>query len=100
MTRFTDDMFSANHISTIGVDFKMKKMTIEMSYGADHPVMQAVEQGVIDKEETLKRNVRVQVWDTAGQERYRNITRNFFNKADGILLVYDCGSLESFENVR
>ena len=100
MTRFTDDMFSSNHITTIGVDFKMKKMTIDMGYVPEHPIMQAIDQGIIDREETLKRNVKVQVWDTAGQERYRNITRNFFSKADGILLVYDCGSLETFENVK
>ncbi len=61
--------------------------------------MQAVDNGILDREEILNRRVRIQVWDTAGQERFRNITTNFLKKADGVLLVYDCTNPETLENI-
>uniref|UniRef100_A0A3Q2NZ57 Small monomeric GTPase n=1 Tax=Fundulus heteroclitus TaxID=8078 RepID=A0A3Q2NZ57_FUNHE len=33
--------------------------------------------------------VALQMWDTAGQERYRSITKQFFRKADGVIVMYD-----------
>ena len=39
-------------------------------------------------------------WDTAGQERFRTITYNFYKNANGVLLVYDVTSRESFKNVK
>ena len=44
--------------------------------------------------------VALQLWDTAGQERYRSITRQYFRKADGIVVVYDVTNEESFLAVR
>ncbi len=46
------------------------------------------------------RNVALQLWDTAGQERYRSITKNYFRKADGIMLLYDVTNEQSFLSVR
>ncbi|XP_054723022.1 ras and EF-hand domain-containing protein-like isoform X2 [Uloborus diversus] len=46
------------------------------------------------------RNVAVQLWDTAGQERFRSITKSYFRKADGVMLLYDCTCEHSFLNVR
>jgi len=43
--------------------------------------------------------VKLQIWDTAGQERFRHITRNYFNKADGIMIVYDATNEETFLSV-
>jgi len=42
----------------------------------------------------------LQLWDTAGQERFRSITRSYFRKADGVLLLYDVTSIHSFLSVR
>uniref|UniRef100_A0AAZ3S1C7 small monomeric GTPase n=2 Tax=Oncorhynchus tshawytscha TaxID=74940 RepID=A0AAZ3S1C7_ONCTS len=53
LCRFTDNEFHPSHISTIGVDFKMKTLEID---------------GI---------KVRIQIWDTAGQERYQTITKQF-----------------------
>lgn len=50
LVRFADNTFSGNYITTIGVDFKIKTVTID------------------DK------RVKLQIWDTAGQERFRTIT--------------------------
>jgi len=41
--------------------------------------------------------VKAQFWDTAGQERYAAIAKSYYNIADGVLLVYDITSRESFE---
>jgi GTPase SAR1 family protein len=70
-----------------------------MKYEWDHPVMSAIDHGILDREEILNRKVRIQVWDTAGQERFRNITKTFFKKADGLLLVYDCTNPDTLENI-
>eukprot|EP00075_Anas_platyrhynchos_P025585 XP_027314838.1 ras-related protein Rab-15 [Anas platyrhynchos] len=75
LCRFTDNEFHPAHISTIGVDFKMK--TIEVD-------------GI---------KVRIQIWDTAGQERYQTITKQYYRRAQGIFLVYDIGSERSYQHI-
>ncbi|NWX68069.1 RAB44 protein, partial [Alca torda] len=42
----------------------------------------------------------LRLWDTAGQERYRSITKQFFRKADGVVLMYDITSEYSFSDTR
>ncbi|TMS02504.1 Ras-related protein Rab-44 [Larimichthys crocea] len=42
----------------------------------------------------------MQLWDTAGQERYRSITKQFFRKADGVVVMYDVTVEESFKAVQ
>lgn len=44
--------------------------------------------------------VKLQIWDTAGQERFRNIAPVYFRGADGLMLVFDVTSEQSFENIR
>ncbi|MEQ2259616.1 hypothetical protein XENORESO_014736, partial [Xenotaenia resolanae] len=44
--------------------------------------------------------IAMQLWDTAGQERYRSITKQFFRKADGVVLMYDVTVEESFKAVK
>ena len=39
------------------------------------------------------------IQDTCGNEIFRAITRQFYNKAHKILLVYDIINRESFENI-
>ncbi|KAM7375719.1 hypothetical protein PAMP_005499 [Pampus punctatissimus] len=75
LRRFTDSEFDPTHISTIGVDFKMKTLEID---------------GV---------KVRVQIWDTAGQERYQTITKQYYRRAQGIIFVYDITNEPSFQHI-
>uniref|UniRef100_A0A3Q4A8J3 Ras-related protein Rab-15 n=1 Tax=Mola mola TaxID=94237 RepID=A0A3Q4A8J3_MOLML len=75
LCRFTDNEFHPSHISTIGVDFKMKTLLID---------------GI---------KVRIQIWDTAGQERYQTITKQYYRRAQGIFLVYDITSERSFQHI-
>ena len=69
LQQFTDGYFSENLQSTIGVDFKVKVMT------------------VMDPEDKPKR-IKVTIWDTAGQERFRTLTSSYYRGAQGIILVY------------
>ena len=75
LIRFADDQFSDNYISTIGVDFKIKTITVE------------------------GKTVKMQVWDTAGQERFRTITASYYRGSNGIILVYDVTNRDSFDHV-
>ena len=76
MTRFADDQFTENYVTTIGVDFRFKTMIV------------------------MDKIVKVQVWDTAGQERYRSITNAYYRGAEGILIVFDVTNKESFKNIE
>jgi small GTP-binding protein len=44
--------------------------------------------------------VKYSIWDTAGQERFKTITKAHYRNAHGIVLVYGCDALESFNNVE
>eukprot|EP01103_Thecamoeba_quadrilineata_P008322 TRINITY_DN1808_c0_g1_i1.p1 TRINITY_DN1808_c0_g1~~TRINITY_DN1808_c0_g1_i1.p1 ORF type:complete len:198 (+),score=25.40 TRINITY_DN1808_c0_g1_i1:57-650(+) len=75
LNRFTDDSSSDQYVSTIGIDFKIKSVTVN------------------DK------IIKMQIWDTAGQERFRTITSSYYRGAHGILVVYDVANLQSYQNV-
>nr|XP_018903401.1 PREDICTED: ras and EF-hand domain-containing protein homolog isoform X1 [Bemisia tabaci] len=74
--RFSKGVFTTRLSSTLGVDFKVKSIKVG------------------DK------NVALQLWDTAGQERFRSMTKNYFRRADGVVLLYDVTNERSFINVR
>ena len=76
LLRFADDTFSDSYISTIGVDFKIRTLTI------------------------AGKRVKLQIWDTAGQERFRTLTTAYYRSAHGIVLVYDVNDRESFFHVE
>ncbi|XP_077978364.1 EF-hand calcium-binding domain-containing protein 4B-like isoform X2 [Glandiceps talaboti] len=74
--RFCNDSFKSNFSATIGVDFQVKNVIVD------------------------RKMVALQLWDTAGQERFRSITKQYFRKADGVLILYDVTSESSFTSVR
>ncbi|CAI5696809.1 ras-related protein Rab-15-like isoform X1 [Oreochromis aureus] len=75
LRRFTESDFDTTHISTIGIDFKMKTLEVDGT------------------------KVRVQIWDTAGQERYQTITKQYYRRAQGIIFVYDITDKLSFKHI-
>nr|KAG5706468.1 hypothetical protein BaRGS_032861 [Batillaria attramentaria] len=74
--RFCNNQFRASYAATIGVDFQIRALTVGDS------------------------TIVLQLWDTAGQERYRSVTKQYFRKADGVIVMYDVTSERSFLNVR
>ena len=76
LLKFTEGKFDETHITTIGIDYKIKYITID----------------------DIK--VKLLIWDSAGQERFHSITQNYFKGAHGIIFVYDITKKESFENIK
>jgi Ras-related protein Rab-8A len=76
LLRFSEDSFTSSFITTIGIDFKIKKILLDNKW------------------------VKLQIWDTAGQERFRTITSAYYRGAMGILMVYDVTDEASFSNIR
>ena len=69
-------MFTHVHMTTIGVENKNRMIEVD------------------------NKAISVQLWDTAGQERYKAIASRFYKGVDGIILVYDITSYESFEKIE
>eukprot|EP00940_MAST-03C_sp_MAST-3C-sp2_P000719 g719.t1 len=78
--RYFDGSFTTNFITTIGIDFKIKQVTVTNEKGQ-------------------RRVLKLQIWDTAGQERFKTICTAYYRGAHGIFLVYGVDKKESFENV-
>ncbi|VDM96437.1 unnamed protein product, partial [Thelazia callipaeda] len=76
LQRLCYNQFKPVFNATIGVDYTVK------TFHLDHCV------------------VALQLWDTAGQERFRSITKQYFRRADGVILMFDVTSEQSFLNVR
>ena len=75
LLRFSDNMFNASFITTIGIDFRIK--TIELN----------------------GKRVKLQIWDTAGQEQFHSVASSYYRNAHGIMLVYDITRPESFIHI-
>ena len=73
--RFTENIFEDIYLSTIGIDFKIKKIKIK------------------DKK------YKIFFYDTTGQERYVSIAFNTIKNADGIFLMYDITNEQSFQSL-
>ena len=73
--RFSDDKYNDNQLSTIGVDFRTKYMKLG------------------------ENSVKVLIWDTAGQERFKNIAKQYYRGANGVLLIYDVCKRKSLEKI-
>jgi len=72
LLRFTDDTFDPEQCATIGVDFKVKNISVDDN------------------------NVKLAIWDTAGQERFRTLTPSYYRGAQGVIMAYDVTNRKSF----
>lgn len=75
LLRFTDDTFDPELAATIGVDFKVKTITVDGN------------------------KAKLAIWDTAGQERFRTLTPSYYRGAQGVILVYDVSRRETFSRL-
>lgn len=69
--------FSEKYLSTIGYD----------------SILRVIRFDKIDKD------LKIEIFDTAGQERYRACVHTLFRKAQGIILMYDVTSKETFDDL-
>jgi small GTP-binding protein len=76
LNKFTENTFSKTQFATIGIDYKLKKINIK------------------------GKTIELKIWDTAGQERYRNLTKQYYKGADGILLIFDLTKKETFLKIN
>ena len=77
LTRFTKNVFLQIFLSSQGVNQESKIYRINNMY-----------------------NYKFTLWDTAGQEKYKSISRQYYKKADGILLLFDVNDMGTFDNVN
>ncbi len=75
LLRFSDNIFHDTFLPTIGVDFKIRNVTVG------------------DK------SIKLNIWDTAGQERFKTITAAYYKGAHGIILVFDITDRDTFNNI-
>ena len=73
--RYCKNQFNHNYISTVGIDFVTKYIKVG------------------------EKMINLQIWDTAGQERYKVIAKNYYNKSDGFIIVYDITNKSSFDSI-
>jgi len=76
LLRFADDSYTENFLPTIGVDFKVKTISVVGSV------------------------VKFLLWDTAGQEKFKTVVSSYYKGAQGILFVFDVCNPQSFEDVK
>ncbi|KFQ99044.1 Ras-related protein Rab-44, partial [Opisthocomus hoazin] len=74
--RLHADTFNPHLTATVGLDYQVKNLVVD------------------------NKRFALRLWDSAGQERYHSITKQFFRKADGVVLMYDITSEYSFSDVR
>ncbi|KAK8892631.1 hypothetical protein M9Y10_029870 [Tritrichomonas musculus] len=74
--RYTDNKYQETYVSTIGVDFKTKRIDID------------------------GKQIKLLIWDTAGQERFRLISKAYYRGSHGILVVFDISQRDTFNQIR
>ena len=75
LNRYFKNQFTETFLSTIGIDKEMKNVKV----GND--------------------NYKLTVWDTAGEERFRCLPKKYYQNADGVLLLFDVTSEDTFTSV-
>jgi len=76
LRRLVDKDYNPEHMTTIGVDFKIKTFIVE-----DIPA-------------------KLQIWDTSGSERFRSITKAYYRGSHAVIITYDITDKSTFENVK
>ena len=77
LMRYTENTFTDIHLSTVGIDYRFKNITLENG-----------------------EKIKIQIWDTAGQDRYKSMTKGYVRGANGIILIYDVTSRKTFEGIE
>ncbi|MFX1520306.1 MAG: GTP-binding protein [Promethearchaeota archaeon] len=70
--RYATGTFADSYKMTIGVDFRVKIITLE------------------------GKRIKIQIWDTGGQERFANVRPLYYRGASGAIVMFDITSRDSF----
>ncbi len=81
--KLTKGTFNEEQVATIGIDQKSFNYDISIT----------------ENGQDVKKKVKIILYDTAGQERYASITKTYFKKASGIILLYSIIDRDSFINL-
>lgn len=73
--RYVGGYYIESLTPTIGVDFKIKTMTVENT------------------------KFNLQIWDTAGQERFKTFTRSYFQGCAAVILMFSLSDRQSFLSI-
>jgi small GTP-binding protein len=74
--RFTDNAFRQTYLPTIGTNLSDKVLKLG------------------------NENIELVFWDIAGQSKFSKARKNFYKGAQGIIIVFDLTSHETFKNVK
>ena len=76
LDRYITNEFDEQHKCTLKIEFKTKIININNMAKA-----------------------KLNIWDTCGDEKFRAITRQYYNDANGIMLIYDITNKDSFDSI-
>ena len=79
ISRYINNIFEENGISTTGASYSAKTLQFEEFGG---------------------KTIKFEIWDTAGQEKYRALTKIFYKDASIAILVYDITRKDSFDEIK
>ena len=74
--RYLTDIFDNNTLSTIGIEFRIKEITV--------------------KDGT---KINLKLMDTGGQELYKSLSKSYFKNTDGVLFVFALNNEQSFKDI-
>jgi small GTP-binding protein len=83
LLRFTDNMYNEKYSSTVGVDIKVRDITIKKTTPG-----------------SMNETVKLHLWDTAGQERFRTISNAYYRNVNAVLLMFDLTNAKSLVNLK
>ena len=89
--RYTDDTFNSSLVSSIGVDFKVKKKEIDGKI---------IKIQIVSYISEYNDSILIfNQWDTAGHEKFRAITTSYYRGANAIIIVFDLTEQKSFLHI-
>ena len=75
--RYIYDLYDENFISTIGMSFNYKDITLKNN-----------------------KKIKLKIIDTGGEEKYRSVSKSYFKNADAVLFVYSIDDQKSFDRIK
>lgn len=75
LLRYTDNVFMNSYISTVGIDYKVKKVVYN------------------------NQPFTVSCWDSSGSEKFKSILPSYYRGCHGVILAVDITDRESFKKV-